>query len=269
MTNCCFERCCLLNPPLKCCFRNCKPIILEIIYFIGQLISVIFLIWGKAKIPWDLYKKSDNVVVLIDNGVDSNKPYLKVLYNIGFITAIIKLAFFFIILIFRIAKLINGVLNTLILIFCYIIYYVDSIGASLLTIAIIIIVSDFTKTYSDSHHLIDPFKMYPVVLWVFIVNVICQFLIQIPFQVDIQLIRFKTDLSYDEYKKQNPKTDVQNKNEIENKIENTSIENTNNVTQGENITPQNNIENSNETQNKIAIPPIQQNINGQQKPQNQ
>ena len=93
MANCCYERYVLLNPHIKCCFRYRKPICLEFTYFLCQIIAVIFLIWGKIKIPWEIYKKRDSDV--IDSDFDFNRPYLKVFYTIGFITGIIKLAFFF------------------------------------------------------------------------------------------------------------------------------------------------------------------------------
>ena len=269
MANCCYERYCLLNPRFKCCYRNIKPIVLEIIYLIGQIIVVIFLIWGKADIPWKLYRKSDSdVIILIDDGINYNKPYLKVFYTIGFITGIIKLAFFVIILILRIIKLINGAINIIVLIFCYIIYHIDNIGACLINIALIIIIVDFAKIYSDYGEYINPFEKYPAVLSVFIVNTIFEIAIQLPFQIDIQLIRFKTDLSYGEYKNQNQVMNVQINNGI-NDINDTMVQNIKNGAQEEHITVQNNLNNLNGTQNQMNIPSTTQNINGQQNPQNQ
>ena len=128
MGNCCYQRYCLLNP-------YCKCIILEIIYFLCKLICVIFAIWGKAKFPQELYpngNKDKNVYSGYNNKYFYvNRKYLKIFYNIGFITGIIKLAFFLTILILRLTKIINGKLNIIVLIFCYIIYHVDNIGLSL------------------------------------------------------------------------------------------------------------------------------------------
>ena len=62
--------------------------------------------------------------------------------------------------------------------------------------------------------------------------------------VDIQLIRFKTDLSYGEYKKQN----TENVEKIKNQNETIGI-NVNNIPQIENI----NTPNTLETINKIEI----------------
>lgn len=224
---------------------------------------------GKADIPWKLYRKSDSdVIILIDDGINYNKPYLKVFYTIGFITGIIKLAFFLIILILRIIKLINGAINIFVLIFCYIIYHIDNIGACLINIALIIIIVDFAKIYSDYGEFINPFEKYPAVLSVFIVNTIFEIAIQLPFQIDIQLIRFKTDLSYGEYKNQNQVMNVQINNGI-NDINDTIVQNIKNGAQEEHITVQNNLNNLNGTQNQMNIPSTTQNINGQQNPQNQ
>lgn len=266
MANCCYERFVLLNPRIKCCFRYRKPICLEFTYFLCQIIAVIFLVWGKIEIPWEIYKKRDSdVIILIDSNIDFNKPYLKVFYTIGFITGIIKLAFFLIILILRLTKLINGLINRIVLIFCYNIYHIDNIGSALLNVALILIIYDFTEIYSDSHELINPFKKYPAVLTVFCVNVTCEIVIQIPFMVDIQLIRFKTELSYDEYKMQNQGNIIQ----IRNEINDTMAQNINNAPQGENITVQNNLQNLNGTQMNMTNPIAQKNINDQQNPQNQ
>ena len=78
--------------------------------------------------------------------------------------------------------------------------------------------------------------------------------------VDIQLIRFKTDLSYDEYKKQKTEDQV-----VINPI--TTTVNANNTPQGEYITNQDNLGKINETQFKLEIPiQNQNNINVQQNP---
>ena len=83
--------------------------------------------------------------------------------------------------------------------------------------------------------------------------------------VDIQLIRFKTDLSYDEYK--NQKTE-NHENQVIIYADKTTI-NANNTPQGENITNQDNLEKINETQIKMEVPnQNQNNINEQQNPQN-
>ena len=224
MANCCYERFVLLNPHTKCCFRYQKPICLEFTYFLCQIIAVIFLIWGKIKIPWEIYKKRDSDV-----------------------------------------KLINGLINRIVLIFCYIIYNIDNIGSGLLLIALILILYDFSKIYSDSHKLVNPFEEYPAVLTVFCVNGACEIVIQIPFMVDIQLIRFKTELSYDEYKMQNQGNIIQ----IRNEINDTMAKNINNAPQGENITVQNNLQNLNGTEMNMINPIAQKNINDQQNPQNQ
>jgi hypothetical protein len=269
MANCCYKRFCLLNPWFKCCFRYYKPITLEIIYFTSQLISVIFLIWGKVKFPWELYPedKDKTYEYPINNNNKKyftvERKYLKLLYNIGFIIEIITLAFFLTILILRLTKLINGVINIIIIIFCYIIHYGEGIGGTLLLISIIIIIDDFAKLHSDYKY-INLFKEYPVVLWVFIVYGIFQTISHIPFLVDLQLIRFNTDLSYDEYKKQNRENEVKIKNTNE-----TLGININNMIQGENPTTTNILENRNEIQNKTNIPKqMQNNINEQQNPQN-
>ena len=156
----------------------------------------------------------------------------------------------------------------IVLIFCYIIYHIDNIGACLINIALIIIIVDFAKIYSDYGEYINPFEKYPAVLSVFIVNTIFEIAIQLPFQIDIQLIRFKTDLSYGEYKNQNQVMNVQINNGI-NDINDTMVQNIKNGAQEEHITVQNNLNNLNGTQNQMNIPSTTQNINGQQNPQNQ
>ena len=99
-------------------------------------------------------------------------------------------------------------------------------------------------------------------------NTIFEIAIQLPFQIDIQLIRFKTDLSYGEYKNQNQVMNVQINNGI-NDINDTMVQNIKNGAQEEHITVQNNLNNLNGTQNRMNIPSTTQNINGQQNPQNQ
>lgn len=269
MGNCCYQRYCLLNPYFKCCFRYMLPITLEITYFICKLICVIFAIWGKAKFPWELYPNGDEDKYEYrgynNKYFYANRKYLKIFYNIGFITGIIKLAFFLAILILRLTKLINGKINIIVLIFCYIIFHVDNIGLCLFLISIIIIISDFSKIHSDSHSTINLFNEYPAVLAVFIVYGIFDIGTQIPFMVDIQLIRFKTDLSYDEYKKQKTEN---HENQIIIIADKTTI-NPNNTPQGENITNQDNLGKINETQIKMEVPnQNQNNINERQNPQN-
>ena len=268
MTNCCYERYVLLNPRCKCCFRNTKPTCLEIILLISQIICVISLIYGKAEIPWKLY--DDGSILFLycykNSSLSGEKirKILKAFYNVGLATGIIKLVFFFIIFLFRLIKIINGAINRVVLVFCYIIYYIDNIGCCLLVIALIIIISDFTKIYSDSNHMIDYFEEYPDVLVVLIICFLCDIFVQIPFMIDIQIIRFKTDLSYGEYK--NQKQLEQQQNNIQ--IYNATNTNLNVLPQGENLTPQNNLAMLNENKKDMTVPPNQNN-NGQQKPQNQ
>ena len=102
MGNCCYKRCCLLEPGYKCCFKYYKPIFLEIVYCIFKLISLCFLIYGAASFPWSF--------TIGDLNAFKNKK-VKIIYIIGLITSIIRLIFFIIILLLRIFKLINGPIN--------------------------------------------------------------------------------------------------------------------------------------------------------------
>lgn len=270
MANCCYKRYCLLNPFFKCCFRYTKPTCLEIIMLISQIICSIFLIVGKAEIPWKLYD-DDSILFLYcyrNSSISSSKirKILKAFYNASLTTGIIKLAFFFIIFIFRLIKIINGAVNTFVLVFCYIIFYIDNIGAMLLAVSLCIIISDFNKIYTDSNHYIDYYEKYPIVLVVLIICALCDIFVQIPFMIDIQIIRFKTDLSYGDYK--NQINQVQQPQPINVIIDNTTYPIQNNLHQGENPIIQNNLAMINETRKDMIVP---QNLNNneQQKPQNQ
>ena len=112
--------------------------------------------------------------------------------------------------------------------------------------------------------MIDYYGEYPAVLVVLIICALCDIFVQIPFMTDIQLIRFKTDLSYDEYKNQKKLEEQQQQINIQ--INNTAI--LNNLPQGENPTTQNNSAMINETNKGLIVPPNQNNYD-QQKPQNQ
>lgn len=270
MTNCCYKRYCLLNPVCKCCFRYTKPTCLEIIMLVSQIICSILLIVGKAEIPWKLYD-DDSILFLYcykSNSISPSKirKILKSFYTAGLITGIIKLAFFVIIFIFRLIKIINGAVNTFVLVFCYIIFYIDNIGAMLLVASLCIIISDFNKIYTDSYHIIDYFEKYPIVLVVLIICALCDIFVQIPFMIDIQIIRFKTDLSYGDYKNQIKQ--VPQQQPINVIIDNTTYPMQNNLPQGENPTIQNNLAMINETRKDMIVPPNPNN-NEQQKPQNQ
>lgn len=272
MANCCYERYCLLNPFCKCCFRYCKAITLEIIMLISQLICSILLIVGKAEIPWKVYN-DDSILFRYcyrNSSISSSKirKILKGFYTAGLITGLLKLAFFIIVFIFRLIKIINGAANTVVLVFCYIIYHLDNLGSGLLVISLIIIISDFSKIYTDSKHLIDYYGEYPAVLLVLIICALCDIFVQIPFMTDIQLIRFKTDLSYDEYKNQKKLEEQQQQQQINIQINNTADPILNNLPQGENPTTQNNSAMINETNKGLIVPPNQNNYD-QQKPQNQ
>ena len=198
--------------------------------------------------------------------VIKNKEILKSFYTAGLITGIIKLAFFVIIFIFRLIKIINGAVNTFVLVFCYIIFYIDNIGAMLLAVSLCIIISDFSKIYTDSKHYIDYYEKYPIVLVVLIICALCDIFVQIPFMIDIQIIRFKTDLSYGDYK--NQINQVPQQQPINVIIDNTTYPIQNNLPQGENPTIQNNLAMINETRKDMIVPPNPNN-NEQQKPQNQ
>ena len=269
MANCCYKRYCLLNPLCKCCFRYTKPTCLEIIMLISQIICSIFLIVGKAEIPWKLYD-DDSILFLYCYKNSSISPskirkILKGFYTAGLITGIIKLAFFFIIFIFRLIKIINGAVNTFVLVFCYIIFCIDNLGAILLIVSLCIIISNFSKIYKDSRHFIDYYEEYPIVLVVLIICALCDIFVQIPFIIDIQIIRFKTDLSYGDYK--NQKNQEQQPLPINIIIDNTRYPIQNNLSPGENPS-QNNLAMINETNKDLTVPPNHNN-NEQQKPQNQ
>ena len=245
MGNCCYKRICLLDPYWKCCYKYLRPIPLEIIYIIGKLISFIFLIWGISKIPWSF--------IQYDKENKKLKTVIKALYIVGFITSIIKLVFFIIILLLRIFKAINGSLNKLVLIFCYIIFWVDHFGEILVIASLASILGEFVRI--KENYQLNLIRTYPVVYVVFIGFYITGYLHTVPFQVDIQLIRFKTDLSYDEYKqsdkeikeKKNDTTyslQVNNKNENEQNLETINEIQINNknvlpLQQNNNIQPQN------------------------------
>lgn len=260
MVNCCFKRCCLLNPPLKCCYRHFKAIVLETICFILQLIMVAFYIWGLVKFPFGLYKKNQENILTIHH-VDIHKPYLKIFIIIDFIVQVLKLLLFLFLIILRISKLINGEINRKVLVLCYIIYYLENVSFFLGTFSMINMITDFAKANGVSKHLINLYKVYPVVLGVFVVHTFCHFACMTPYQVDIQLIRNKTDLSYEEYKKQNPTKDVQ----IKNDIEESAINNLDNPPQ--HIASPSNIQALNGMENKDTILPTL-NIKEQQTPQN-
>ena len=129
------------------------------------------------------------------------------------ITSIIRLVFFITILLLRIFKAINGPINTLVLILCYIIYWVDGLGGG-----IVILVTEFILLFDladkKAKYKYNLFKSYPAVYIVFIGFVICEGVYEMPFGIDIQLIRFKKDLNYYEYQQQQKeKEDDKKKNE--------------------------------------------------------
>ena len=136
----------------------------------------------------------------------------------------------------------------------------------LLAVSLCIIISDFSKIYSDSKHYIDYYEKYPIVLVVLIICALCDIFVQIPFMIDIQIIRFKTDLSYGDYKNQIKQ--VPQQQPINVIIDNTTYPMQNNLPQGENPTIQNNLAMINETRKDMIVPPNPNN-NEQQKPQNQ
>ena len=236
MTNCCFEWCCLLNPPLKCGLGKFKPISLECIYINFQIILVFFLYLGKIGLPFYLHYR-----------------VVKIIYVINFITSIIKLVFFIIILILRIAKVINDSLNLIVLLFCYIIYYMDN---TLLSIISEILLWDELNSSKE-------FKEYIAIPLLIISTTVFSNIISLAFETDIQLIRFKTDLSYDEYEEQNKGNEVRI---INNETQANII--LNDLPKSLTDTNQNNLQNISELEKNINVGPPQQNVIQSQIPQN-